>query len=100
MLETFIGWSVLIVSLATKLLGEPDQIRLNWTRQSTLGISPTLYILIFLSYCLWTVHGLLRGDVYLIAAQSIGIITSGIVLAQIWLYRDRVKISSSDRRAK
>ncbi len=25
MLETFIGWSVLIVSLATKLLEEPDQ---------------------------------------------------------------------------
>jgi uncharacterized protein with PQ loop repeat len=92
--------SVLIVSLATKLLGEPHQIRLNWKRQSTLGISPALYVLTFISYCLWTVHRVLLGDVYLIAAQSVGILTSGIVLAQIWLYRDRGAMDSSERPSK
>jgi uncharacterized protein with PQ loop repeat len=94
MLDAFIRWAVLIVSLAIKLLGEPDQIRLNWKRKSTFWLSSTRYVLVFLAYCLWTVHGSLRGDIYLIVAQSIGILTSGIVLAQIWLYRDRGKIDT------
>ena len=82
-----VGASVLVISVLTKLLGEPDQIRRNWARRSTSGVSPLLYALGFSSYCLWTIHGFLQGDWFLVGAQSVGIITSGIVLSQMWIYR-------------
>jgi uncharacterized protein with PQ loop repeat len=84
-----VGSSVLVISVLTKLLGEPDQIRRNWARRSTDGVSPVLYMLSFSSYCLWILHGLVQGDRFLIGAQSVGIVTSGIVLIQMWIYRVR-----------
>jgi uncharacterized protein with PQ loop repeat len=88
-LDSLVGTSVVIVSTLTKVLGEPDQIRRNWAHKSTKGVSTLLYVLGFLSYCLWTTHGLLQADLYLIVAQSVGIITSGIILVQMWMYRSR-----------
>jgi uncharacterized protein with PQ loop repeat len=88
-----VGPSVLLISILTKILGEPDQIRRNWARRSTSGVSPLLYVLGFLSYCLWTLHGFLHGDPFLIGAQSVGIMTSGIVLVQMWIYRIRQESS-------
>jgi uncharacterized protein with PQ loop repeat len=88
-LDILIGSSVLVVSILTKILGEPDQIRRNWMRKSTNGVSTPLYVLGFLSYCLWTLHGFMQADPFLIGAQSIGIITSGIVLVQMWIYRSQ-----------
>ena len=76
-----------ISSLSIKLLGEPDQIRKNYARKSTLGLSPILYGLSLLSYALWTIHGILITDWTIIAAQSLGVLTSSIVLYQIWRYR-------------
>jgi uncharacterized protein with PQ loop repeat len=93
-IDNLVGSSVLVISILTKIIGEPDQIRRNFTRKSTNGVSTVLYVLGFLSYCLWTVHGLLQADPFLTGAQSIGILTSGIVLVQIWMYRSRSESSS------
>ena len=76
-----------IASISIKLIGEPDQIRRNYKRRSTVGLSPLLYGLSVLSYSLWTVHGFQTGDIAIIVAQSVGIVTSGIVLFQMWHYR-------------
>jgi uncharacterized protein with PQ loop repeat len=76
-----------IASISIKLIGEPDQIRRNYKRRSTVGLSPLLYGLSVLSYSLWTVHGLQTGDMAIIVAQSAGILTSGIILFQMWRYR-------------
>ncbi len=96
MLETLLGSSAVIAALAIQLLGEPDQIRISWKRKSTHGLSLVLYVLIFLSYCLWTAYGVVHGDFFIVAAQSIGVLTSGIVLMQFWLYRGRSENHSID----
>ena len=89
MLEIVVGWAVLVVSLSTKLIGDPDQIRRNWQRKSTAAISPILYVLTFAAHSLWTIHGVLHADWFLTAAQGVGVITSGIIITQIWAYRAR-----------
>lgn len=42
-----IGVLTTILSLLTKLIGFPDQIKKNYTRKSTEGVSATFFILAF-----------------------------------------------------
>jgi uncharacterized protein with PQ loop repeat len=86
-LDEIVGIAVVVASISIKIVGEPDQIRRNWMRKSTVGVSPVVYGFGFISYCLWTLHGVLRADPFLILARSVGIITTGIVLFQMWKYR-------------
>ena len=46
-------------------------------------------VLSFIAYTLWTLHGMLQKDAVLAVGQGIGIITTGIILYQIWLYRKK-----------
>jgi uncharacterized protein with PQ loop repeat len=85
--SALVGSSVLLVSILSKVLGVPDQIRRNWKRKSTAGISPLVYVLSLSSYALWTLHGIMQGDLYVVGAQSIGIFTSSSILFQMWMYR-------------
>ena len=88
-LDGVVGPVTLVVSLAIKLVGEPDQIRRNYLRRSTFGLSPILYALSLFSYVLWTVHGALRHDWVLIGAQSAGVVTTLVILGQMTAYRSR-----------
>lgn len=83
----FVGFATVIVGVIVKVIGFPDQIRKNFQRKSTKGLSTTFIALSFLAYVLWTIHGFLRKDSVLIIGQGIGIITTGVILYQIWLYR-------------
>ena len=94
--ETVIGVSTVVVSLMIKLIGEPDQILRNYRRRSTSGISPLLYVLSLVVYILWVIHGLIRSDVYIVIAQSAGVLTSAIILAQMWIYRRKPASTGSD----
>jgi len=82
-----IGVSTLIVGVLTKLIGFPDQIRKNYKRKSTEGLSTALMILSFVAYLLWTIHGILRDDMVLIIGQGMGILTTGIIVYQIFIYK-------------
>jgi len=84
-----IGFLTVAVSILVKLIGFPDQIRKNFKRKSTEGLSTYFYILSFLVYVLWTTHGFLQKDRVLILGQSLGIVTTGIILYQIFLYRNK-----------
>jgi len=86
-----IGILTTILSLLAKLVGFPDQIKKNYTRKSTEGVSSTFFILAFLSYLLWTIHGILKNDWVVYIGQGLGVITTGVVLFQIYLYRKRSK---------
>ena len=84
--EAAIAITTAVVSISVKLLGEPDQIRRNWRRRSADGLSPLLYALSLGSYVLWTIHGSINGDLTLVVAQAVGVITSCVILFQIFLY--------------
>jgi len=82
-----VGSSTIILSLLVKIVVEPDQIRRNFSRKSTEGLSPMNYTLGFLAYCSWIIHGLLRRDYVILISQSMGVLVTGIVLVQFFLYR-------------
>lgn len=84
-----VGTITTIVSILTKVLGLPDQIKKNYTRKSTAGVSTMFIVLLCLSYTSWTIYGLLSGDFFLVIGHGLGIITTGIVIIQIVLYRPR-----------
>lgn len=84
-----IGFLTTTLSILIKVVGFPDQIRKNHQRKSTEGVSTWFYILSFITYSLWTLHGFLQKDWVVILGQGLGIITTGIVVYQIFLYRKK-----------
>lgn len=88
-LASIFGFFTTAVAILVKVVGLPDQIKKIYKRKSTEGISTAFFSLAFLSYLLWTVHGVFQQDTVLIIGQGVGIITTGIILAQIFLYRKK-----------
>ena len=86
-----IGVLTVIVGILVKMLGFPDQFRINYKRKSTKGLSKVFYALALLSYCLWTLHGLLQGDWVLVIGQGVGVLTTAMIVIQIIIYRKNTK---------
>lgn len=84
-----VGIVTAVVGILVKLLGFPDQFRLNLKRKSTKGLSTFFYVLAFVSYSLWTLHGFLQNDWVLVLGQGLGILTTGMIVAQIISYRSK-----------
>ena len=84
-----IGVLTTVLSILVKVVGFPDQIRRNYKRKSTEGLSISFYFLSFLVYLLWTLHGFLQKDWVVMLGQGLGIITTGAILYQIYLYRKK-----------
>ena len=84
---SIIGILTVIVSLSVKILGFPEQFKKNYLRKSAEGLSFSLIFLMFVSYILWFIYGVLKHDWVLIIPNILGIITSGAVFYQIVLYR-------------
>lgn len=82
-----IGVLTTVVGILVKVIGFPDQFRLNFKRKSTKDLSTLFYALAFVSYMLWTAHGFFQKDWVLIIGQGVGIITTGMIVAQIIIYR-------------
>lgn len=87
----------LIFGILAKVIGFPDQIRKNYKRKSTEGLSTIFIVIGVIGYTLWTIHGLLRNDWVLVIGQGLGIIVTGIILIQILYYKNRRKKSKKRR---
>ena len=83
-----IGILTTALSILVKVVGFPDQIRKNHKRKSTEGLSLWFYLLSFLVYVLWTLHGILQNDLVLVLGQGLGIVTTGVILYQVYIYRN------------
>jgi uncharacterized protein with PQ loop repeat len=82
-----IGVLTVFMGILVKVIGFPDQFRINFKRKSTKGLSKLFYVLSLIAYTLWTIHGFLQNDYVLILGQGLGIITTGIIVAQIIVYK-------------
>jgi len=82
-----------VFSVVVKVVGLPDQIKSNYKRKSTEGLSPWFVLSAFVSYILWLVHGFLVHDWSLIIGQGLGVLTTGVIVWQIFLYRGAHKAS-------
>ena len=88
-IASVIGFLTTTVAILVKVIGLPDQIKKIYKRKSTEGISTIFFLLAFVSYFLWTIHGIYQKDNVLIIGQGAGMITTGIILGQILIYRNR-----------
>ena len=77
------------MTILIKIVGFPDQIKKNYKRKSTEGISTLFYVMSFVTYILWTLHGIMQHDWVVILGQGLGIITTGIIVFQIMKYRKK-----------
>ncbi len=84
-----IGVLTVTMGILVKIVGFPDQIRKNYQRKSTEGLSDTLMFMSVIGYSLWVIHGVLQGDWVLILGQGLGVIMSGIIVFQIIYYRKK-----------
>ena len=81
-----VGGLTIVLSIATKVIGFPDQMRTNFRRKSVEGVSKTFYVLSFITYTVWTLYGILQKDMVVTLAQGLGVVTTGIILYQIMIY--------------
>jgi uncharacterized protein with PQ loop repeat len=87
-LIALVGLIVAGMSVAVKVIGVPDQIKRNYRRRSTEGLSLLYYIMSFSTYALWTLYGGLKHDWPVFLAQgALGCVTTGVILWQFFLYR-------------
>ncbi len=84
-----VGFFTVILSVLTKIVGLPDQIKINYKRKSTEGLSVIFFALGLSSYVLWTIYGILTNDLVVAIGQGVGVITMGIVAFQIYIYRGK-----------
>jgi uncharacterized protein with PQ loop repeat len=84
-----VGVITTVISILVKVIGLPDQIRKNYKRKSTSGLSVPFFVLGLVSYALWTLYGVLKQDFVLILGQGAGMITMGIIAWQIYIYRNK-----------
>lgn len=85
--EGFISIAVIVASLSTKTIGAPHQIRLIMKTKTVHNISLLHYSIIFITYILWVIHGILKKDITVIISQSIGVLMSAILLSLIIYYK-------------
>jgi uncharacterized protein with PQ loop repeat len=79
-LEQIVATLTLVGSLSVKLIGFPSQIQKVQQTGSIKGISVLYFSLSFVTYTLWTVHGILKKDMTVVIGQGLGILASGILL--------------------
>ena len=84
-----IGFLTTILTILVKVVGFPDQMRKNYLRKSTEGVSTSFYFLSFLTYILWVLHGIMQKDWVVILGQGLGVITTGVIVYQIIAYRKK-----------
>jgi len=88
---TIVGFATIGASYLIKLIGFPQQAFRLYKSKSTKNVSWFLFVGSFTSYILWTYYGYLKNDWVIIAGQSVGILTSGIVLYLLYKYRNNDK---------
>lgn len=90
----FIAIMTVVSSIAIKVVGYPDQIRKIIKTKRVDNISILNYWLTVLTYIFWTIHGIIKHDLVIILAQSLGIATSAILLIVTLRYKRRARNNS------
>lgn len=85
---TIVGLSTITASYMIKLIGFPQQAIKIYKSKTTNNVSWFLFLSSFISYILWTYYGYLKNDWVIMWGQSVGILTSGIVLYLLYKFRN------------
>lgn len=80
MIQAFIPWIGACAAVLTSLSYIP-QVRKAWPRGSTEDLSLKMLIALTCGLLLWIVYGSLKGDWVIVAANGVGAMLSGSVMA-------------------
>lgn len=95
LLIPIVGVVVACLSIASKTIGAPHQIKKNFKRKSTEGLSLLSFTMSFITYSFWALYGALKEDwVIFLAHGTLGCLVTGIVLFQFYTYRDKSETSN------
>lgn len=83
--EAIISTLTLVSTLSVKLIGFPSQIQKVRKAGHIEGVSVLYFVLGFITYSLWTIHGIVKRDSTVILGQGIGVIASGILLIVLYM---------------
>jgi uncharacterized protein with PQ loop repeat len=92
---TLVGFMTVGASYLIKIIGFPQQAYKIYKSKSGQNISTFLYIFSFISYCMWTYYGYLKRDWVVMWGQSLGILTTGIIVYLLYKYRNKNKDDQS-----
>ena len=80
-----------VLSVAVKVIGMPAQLRQNYVRKSTEGLSNWFLVLTLVSYAMWVIHGLQVHDSSLVIGQGLGVFATLLILYQVVIYRKKTR---------
>ncbi|OGY62858.1 MAG: hypothetical protein A2745_01350 [Candidatus Harrisonbacteria bacterium RIFCSPHIGHO2_01_FULL_44_13] len=83
------GVIAVIVTLVLVAYGLTSQIYRNYKNKNTRGLSLSFFFLGFMSWCVWSIYGWMRGDFFIGFAQTVGGAMNAVILLQFWLYRKK-----------
>jgi uncharacterized protein with PQ loop repeat len=91
-----IGWIATIVTIAYTSYGLPVQFYKNYKKKSTEGLSPSMIVMMFLTFLSWVIYAAMKSppDFYIMVCNFIGAVWAFIILIQIWIYRKPQKQTS------
>lgn len=89
--EGVISTLTLISTLSVKLIGFPSQIRKVRKAGNIDGVSVLYFTLGFITYSLWTIHGIQKHDNTVIYGQALGVVASGILLVVLYQTSKKAK---------
>ena len=92
--EAVISTLTIVSTFGLKLIGFPDQIRKIRQAGSIEGVSVLFFVLGFISYLLWTIHGITIHDNTVIYGQGLGVVANGILLS-VMFYTSRKEKSTN-----
>jgi MtN3 and saliva related transmembrane protein len=86
-IEAIVALLTAILSILVKVVGMPDQVKANYRRKSTEGLSGWFLVCTLVSYGMWVIHGLMVHDMALVIGQGLGVIATGVIVGQMIVYR-------------
>ena len=81
--------TTVVLSLIVTGLGLTSQVRKNYVRKSTEGLSQFYFVVLAVSYTFWSTYGVLQQDPVLIIPMTLGMIMSWIVVFQFLIYKPK-----------
>lgn len=85
----FVGWAAFLITVIYTCVGLPIQARRNYINKSTGGISLFMMVVLFFTFSVWIVYGLVRKDWYIIGSNIPGMVCIFVILCQFWIYRPK-----------
>jgi len=89
--EALISSLTLISTMSVKLIGFPSQIQKVRKAGHIEGVSVLHFTLSFITYSLWTIHGIVKKDNTVIVGQGLGVIAAGILLIVLFQTAQKAK---------